>query len=192
MGKTKNNKHSHPLLCLEGVTSAEVKNILDYIYNGEVNIYQEELDRFLEVAQRFKLEGLLSKKDEEIQHEEVLIDCPTNSQRNEQKNDFNNKSKCNSEELTIPTRNEPFKVALTEDEKENLVGMADQHLVRTEDGSWECILCGKSVSGKNSRQRMRYHVEGKHLEGISLPCNLCDKSFRSRNLLNSHRSRYHK
>ena len=49
----KNNSHSHPLLCLEGVTSKEIKNILDYIYNGEVNIYQEELDRFLTVAQRF-------------------------------------------------------------------------------------------------------------------------------------------
>ena len=29
----KNNKHSHILLCLNGVTSAEIKNVLDYIYN---------------------------------------------------------------------------------------------------------------------------------------------------------------
>ena len=63
----KNNSHSHPLLCLEGVTSKEIKNILDYIYNGEVNIYQEELDRFLAVAQRFKLQGLLGGEKEEKQ-----------------------------------------------------------------------------------------------------------------------------
>ena len=55
----KSNKHSHPLLCLEGVKSKEIKNILDYIYNGEVNIHQEELDRFLELAQRFKLKAFL-------------------------------------------------------------------------------------------------------------------------------------
>merc|ERR1719480_225863 len=59
----KNNNHSILLLCLEGVTSKEIKNILDYIYNGEVNIFQEELDRFLSVAKRLKLEGLLVKEE---------------------------------------------------------------------------------------------------------------------------------
>ena len=52
------NKHSHPLLCLDGVSSGELQFVLDYIYQGEVQIYQEQLDRFLEVAQRLKLEGL--------------------------------------------------------------------------------------------------------------------------------------
>ena len=183
----KNNKHSHPLLCLEGVTSAEIKNILDYIYNGELNIYQEELDRFLEVAQRFKLEGLLSKEDdEERESEEVLGNHPTNTPQKDQKVDLKVR------QLAIPTRNDPSKLAMTEEEKENLVGTVDQHLVRIEDGGWKCTLCRKSANGRNSRQQMRYHVEGKHLEGISLPCNLCDKTFRSRNVLNGHRSRFHK
>ena len=52
------NKHSHPMLCLNGVSSAEMKNILDFIYNGEIQIYQEDLDEFLNIAQRFQLEGL--------------------------------------------------------------------------------------------------------------------------------------
>ena len=56
-----NNKHSHPLLCLDGVSSGELQFVLDYIYHGEVQIYQEQLDRFLEVAQRLKLEGLTGK-----------------------------------------------------------------------------------------------------------------------------------
>ena len=55
------NKHPNPLLCLEGVSSKDVRNVMDYIYNGEVQIFQEDLDRFLNVAQRLKLEGLLSK-----------------------------------------------------------------------------------------------------------------------------------
>ena len=56
----KNNaQFSHPLLCLNGVGSEDLTNILDYIYNGQVSIHPERLDRFLEVAQRFKLEGLL-------------------------------------------------------------------------------------------------------------------------------------
>ena len=45
----KNNKHSHPLLCLNGVNSQELNFVLDYMYNGEVQIYQENLDGFLEL-----------------------------------------------------------------------------------------------------------------------------------------------
>ena len=48
----KNNHHSHTLLCLDGISSEDLKNIMDYIYNGEVQIYQENLDRFLVVAQK--------------------------------------------------------------------------------------------------------------------------------------------
>merc|ERR1712243_59231 len=35
------NKHSHPLLCLEGISSSELNNVLDYIYNGEIQIFHE-------------------------------------------------------------------------------------------------------------------------------------------------------
>ena len=59
------NKHSHPLLCLDGVSSAELQCVLDYIYQGEVQIYQEQLDRFLVVAQRLQLEGLTSQDDDQ-------------------------------------------------------------------------------------------------------------------------------
>ena len=50
------NKHSHPLICLEGVSSNDVRNMMDYMYNGELQIFQDDLDRFLNVAQRLKLE----------------------------------------------------------------------------------------------------------------------------------------
>ena len=43
----KRNKHFHPFLCLEGVNSMEIKNLLAYMYNGEVSVFQEDLDNFL-------------------------------------------------------------------------------------------------------------------------------------------------
>ena len=61
----KMNKHSHPMVCLSGVTSKELTNILDYIYNGELQIYQEDLDQFLQIAQRFQLEGLIQGEEGE-------------------------------------------------------------------------------------------------------------------------------
>ena len=68
------NKHSHPLLCLDGVSSAELQCVLDYIYQGEVQIYQEQLDRFLVVAQRLKLEGLISQDDDQERKVNATLD----------------------------------------------------------------------------------------------------------------------
>ena len=63
------NKHSHPLLCLEGLSSKDVRDVMDYMYQGEVKIFQEDLDRFLAVAQRLKLEGLLNGNENDLAEE---------------------------------------------------------------------------------------------------------------------------
>ena len=59
----KQNKHSNPLLCLEGVTFDELNRILDYIYNGEIQVNENDLDRFLRISQRLKLEGLVTEEN---------------------------------------------------------------------------------------------------------------------------------
>ena len=45
-----------------------------------------------------------------------------------------------------------------------------------------CKVCGKEGIGNN----IKNHIETNHLEGIIIPCNLCDKTFRSRNALRQH------
>ena len=195
----KNNSHSHPLLCLEGVTSKEIKNILDYIYIGEVNIFQEELDRFLAVAQRFKLEGLLGGENEKIEDEQCFEEVNVKSQTfpplkklgsHTAKPEHLKYGNPNiSNELAIPTENEAIKVVMSEEEKNNLEAKIDQHLERIDVGSWRCKICGKSAK---KSQHVKNHVEAKHLDGLSLPCNLCGKIFRSRNSLLTHKTRFHK
>ena len=59
-----------------------MKNIMDYIYNGEVNIYQENLDGFLNVEQRLKLEGLIvSKTEEDTENENPSNQKPERKER---------------------------------------------------------------------------------------------------------------
>ena len=41
-----------------------LKFILDYIYHGEVSIFQEQLDSFLEIAQKLEVEGLFGEDKE--------------------------------------------------------------------------------------------------------------------------------
>ena len=55
--------NSQLVLCLEGVSFNEINDMLDYIYNGEVQISNESLEKFLRIAHRFKLEGLTQNGD---------------------------------------------------------------------------------------------------------------------------------
>ena len=48
--------------------------ILDYIYHGEVNLFQEQLDSFLESAQKLEVEGLLSGHDDHEKKDESTFD----------------------------------------------------------------------------------------------------------------------
>ena len=69
------NTHSHPLLCLSEVSSKDLNNMLDFIYFGEVQVYQDDIDRFLHVAQRFHLKGLLQQEQDEIEVVQIKKEC---------------------------------------------------------------------------------------------------------------------
>ena len=47
---TEEAKASYPLLYMRGIKKSDLVSIVDFIYLGEVNIAQEDLDRFLKVA----------------------------------------------------------------------------------------------------------------------------------------------
>ena len=52
---------------------------------------------------------------------------------------------------------------------------------------YNCNVCGKEAENGD----MKKHIEAKHLEGVTIPCNLCEKTFRSRNSLTTHNNCYH-
>jgi len=52
------NRHEHPLLYLKGVKFTDLVSVLNFIYHGEVNVAQEELNSFLAVAEDLKVKGL--------------------------------------------------------------------------------------------------------------------------------------
>ena len=52
------NPHQHPLIYLKGVKHKELLSVLNFMYVGEVNIAQDELNSFLTVAEDLKVKGL--------------------------------------------------------------------------------------------------------------------------------------
>jgi len=56
------NPHNHPLLYLKGVNLLDFKNVLNFMYHGEVSVAQEDLNTFLAVAEDLKVKGLTQGK----------------------------------------------------------------------------------------------------------------------------------
>lgn len=52
------NPHQHPLFYLKGVKYADLVAVLNFMYHGEVNVNQEELNSFLAVAEDLQVKGL--------------------------------------------------------------------------------------------------------------------------------------
>ena len=182
----KKNTHSHPLIYLSGVNSANLCFILDYIYEGEVQIYQEELDNFLDAAQKLKIKGLISdtKVQEEGLKQEKNIDLIA---------DVEEESVIPS--VAKPARHKPnvsssFKkdVARIDLSGTSNLEEVDQKIEELTDrinGVWTCKACGKISQRKRD---LGWHIET-HLEGLSFSCNECDKTFRSRSVLDHHKRR---
>jgi hypothetical protein len=54
----KQNPHQHPLLYLKGIDLTNLQAVLNFMYNGEVNVAQEELNSFLAAAEELQVKGL--------------------------------------------------------------------------------------------------------------------------------------
>jgi len=61
-----NQNKKDPMIFLKGISFLELGSILDFMYNGEVNISQPNLNSFLAVAEELQIKGLqLNQKDKE-------------------------------------------------------------------------------------------------------------------------------
>ena len=55
----KRNKHPHPLIYMRGVKSDDLLAIVNFLYFGEANVRQENLDSFFAIAEELQLKGLI-------------------------------------------------------------------------------------------------------------------------------------
>ena len=54
------NQHQHPLLYLKGVSFRDMEAVLNFMYHGEVNVAQDDLNSFLQVAEDLRVKGNIS------------------------------------------------------------------------------------------------------------------------------------
>ena len=163
------NAHSHPLLCLDGITFSELSNVLDYIYTGELQLHHEDLERFLQIAQRLQLQGLLSSEALE-QNEEIEADIEDSE----------------SKTLSVQTKEKKIISFNSSDfpSIEQLDLYIEQQIIRN-DAGYMCNICNIKTNGKRD---MKEHIEI-HIDGLSFDCNICGRIMRTRKNLRIHKIR---
>jgi len=200
------NKHAHPIVYLKGMNSEALVAMLDFLYYGEANVYQENLDSFLAIAEEFQLKGLTGKIDEDQIIEETQkpnIIQPTQylstQQQCQPKQIGSNNTALPYEEISSDIMKQSNKVVAVPntllgefkdlDEKVNsMMEKSQNQLPNMQRKAHICKVCGKEGHGNDIKK----HIEANHLEGVCIPCNFCEKTFRSRRLLREHKSKYHK
>ena len=184
----KTNKHSHPLVYMRGMKLEDLMAIMDFMYYGEANIYQENLDTFLSIAEELNLKGLDGGggKTGGSEHEE--------NQKQPDNTHFMKSAEVVSQsysEMTVALPKKEFSGDMKElDEQIENMMVRGENVIKNGpklSKAYVCQVCGK----EGMRTQVKDHIEANHLDGISIPCTHCEKVFRSRSALKTHHARNH-
>ena len=202
-------KHPHPMIYLRGFQTQDLVAMVDFLYFGEANVCQENLDSFLAIAEELKLKGLTGQHSEDLMSRQdgFVKPVPPNKGKSDpprkatasyeeplgtdlvSKDQIENESRA----LSLPGQFSTDLLAL--DEKVKSMMTKSQNMIqRKANGKLRqatAVIC--KVCGMEGRlTNIRNHIEANHLEAITIPCNLCDTVLTSRNTLAAHKSMKHK
>eukprot|EP00092_Neocalanus_flemingeri_P039009 GFUD01042465.1.p1 GENE.GFUD01042465.1~~GFUD01042465.1.p1 ORF type:complete len:263 (-),score=54.48 GFUD01042465.1:99-887(-) len=197
------NKHPHPLLYLKGIKHSDLLPVLDFIYQGEASVAQEDITRFMAIAEDLKLKGLTNENQSEQNESKPLHDFQKPQASFQHHDSFSiPKDELHVTENNVEVYSDIGELVNNISESEstlidNSYDNAQENmdlefrigeLLEKGIGCWSCKACGKTNKDKS---KIKYHVET-HLHGVSHVCSLCGKSFRSRNSLQVHSSQSHR
>ena len=169
------NTHNHPLLYLHGVHSTSLQFILDYVYQGEVKVFQEQINQFFNVASNLKITGLQeSVKNEDLGEEFSYINDTKieTSVLNNEKIKMKNESAKNRNDVRSIVSSVNYD-GNTDTNMEELLEKISE-MTEKVNGIYTCKVCHKTASDKTKIGR---HIES-HIDGITLTCEFCGKKFR--------------
>ena len=174
------NQHSNPLLCLDGINKEELINVVDYIYHGEIQIYQECLDRFLEVSQKFQLQGLLQQNDNIDQPKEEISTYYSGDHGRavEQNNVI---SALTTPKIKTMVKSHEKILSLGDASIDEINEKISDNIVRMKD----CVRCNLCEYQTKQLGHLKEHIEV-HFD-LTFPCHQCNRVFKSRNTLRGHK-----
>ena len=202
----KRNIHPHPLIYMRGVATDNLMAMMDFFYHGQANVYQENLDSFLVLAEELQLKGLRgnqTESDAEVFPKPAKQKSHHNLQKygSATKEPLENRKVSNENRIVQSTASEKALVltdhttnntdmeSLNQQVKSMMTFSENANTNKREDGRARiCKMCGK----EGSWTAIRNHIEVHHIAGISIPCGLCGQVFSSRNALAQHKYGHHR
>ena len=167
----KDNKHPHPLIYMCGMKAKDLVSVVDFIYYGEVNMYQEELDDFLSLAQEMELKGM---EEAVTIHEEYNLEKQPHVKQN--KTDMKEDSLKDSYTFKEITTDQIMTVTKQIANLPDNIAQQLESMMTKIEGIWTCTVCG-FITKQNQKGHLRDHVET-HLKRVTLLCSICGKTFR--------------
>ena len=172
---------SHPVLCLGDLNNSDINNVMDFIYNGQLELPQDCVERYLAVAERLKLFGIYEPDNSNNE----TVKEPLSDLSVQKSNVYISHQKEDEHKIFLKSENrtEDLRMKKTICKKEIL-----QPSTKTSDGSLSCHVCQKVFK---MRHHMKEHLET-HVSGMSYPCKSCDKIYKTSGSLRSHEHRQHR
>ena len=189
------NSHAHPLIYMRGMKLVDLEAILDFLYLGETNVYQDNLDSFLTLAEDLKLKGLQGRSEDNE-------DLQSTQTKTKQECFVQTTSKFKMANLPAHDLEADQPIALMEQSGPNidLEGLDHQiesmielseNVIKTGSVARKartCKVCGK----EGILTDIKRHIEALHITGASHPCDICEQTYRSRRGLAIHMNGVHR
>ena len=180
-----------------------MESVLDFLYRGEVKIYQEDINDFLTAAEELELKDLTGQQPkEDVNFKEIkfkesktkLMSAlnffspkkePSSAQENENPHKNMNEDIHSFDSFVSTGRT----VAVLQFDNNDEINATIGSLLEKIDGTYNCKICDQKSTHKATLKR---HIESKHTQGGFHPCQVCGKIFRSSHCLKIHMSNIHK
>ena len=187
------NPHQHPLLYLKGVGVKTLQSILNFIYRGEAEIAQDDLEGFMNTARELKIKGLFDKYETDKKEDSETIN-PEEAKhiRREESMTLNENMQAawtNSNDI-ITLDDMAEDVNQEQLDQDTFAVLSPEILsiyqsfenMQNEEGKFNCKHCDFQTSHKLNLKR---HNLNKHF-GVKFNCHKCEKVFSLKDSLVRH------
>ena len=175
----KSQDHPKPLIFLAEVKMGLLNSLLEFIYCGEVEVTGDDLDKFMALANKLKVKGLI--KDENL----------TNMEN--QEHDVEKERSKNSETKECESDQEMKNINMSAGDVDNIVGWEEGSL-----NTFNCNLCEKTSSTLKGLEKHKYRShsvrKGKmpaELQETVFECDICHETSSSKRGLLKHKIIHH-